>query len=126
MLIGAKDACDFFNWYFSGSFLCGDLTTRPMRQDEYVKERLAYTNPLASIKRDRAFIKAHSCERRYCVFVRLRFIKVCDHDEFLVYDIDEQCERRIRVRNMDAFFYFSDARRKMQEAKIDEFLKVTV
>ena len=89
-----------------------------MRQDEYACERMTYVKPKVTIKRDILYKKSHPGDYRFHEFVRLRIMKTTIIESirvFHVYDIDAKCEREVRLRNMDSFFFFDDNRRIRQE-----------
>ncbi len=97
-----------------------------MRQEEYVCERMKYVNPKVTLKRDILYKKSHPGNYRFHEFVRLRVLKTTIIDSiciFHVYDLEAKCEIEVRLRNMEAFYFFDDNRRTRQEIYQKTFIK---
>lgn len=87
-----------------------------MRQNEYIKEKNTYKDPIFIQKQDQKYKIKNPCHYRSHLFVKLKILCINDNIATVIY---EKQERQIILQNMDSFFYFNEVRKiKMEEQLI--------
>lgn len=108
---------DLFNWYIQDGFLFGDLCLINMRQNEFRIEKNKYKDSNFIKNNDIKYKKKFRCEDRLLLFVKLNIVNVInDSSEKIINVIYEKKAEKIKLQNMDGFFYFDeDKQRKIKE-----------
>ena len=117
---------DLFNWYIKDGFLFGDLCLINMRQNEFRIEKNKYKDSDFIKNNDIKYKKKFRCEDRSLLFVKLNILNIenliNDSNEKIINVTYEKKTEKIKLQNMDGFFYFDEDKRINMKEKLDKYI----